>query len=215
LTFDLTDQQRLLVLARQCLVARVRRDRAPAPDVTAPLDLACGAFVSIHHGRALRGCLGRVTCDWAVGRVVAHLAEAVADSDPRFAPVTVAELDELHIEVSVLTPEREADAADIEVGRHGLIVERGRSRGLLLPQVAVEHGWDAVTFLRYTCMKAGLPPDAWQGDARLFVFEAQVFGERTASTHETRSAGTPVERSSGSAGTPLRPSSSMRAGGRG
>jgi AmmeMemoRadiSam system protein A len=184
LTFDQPDQQRLLVLARRSLAARVRRDRAPAPDVAAPLDLACGAFVSIHRGRALRGCLGRVTCDWAVGRVVAHLAEAVADSDPRFAPVTPAELDELQIEVSVLTPEREATPGEIEVGRHGLIVERGRTRGLLLPQVAVEHGWDAVTFLRYTCVKAGLPPDAWTGDARLFVFEAQVFGEPAASTRE-------------------------------
>jgi AmmeMemoRadiSam system protein A len=185
LTFDLSDQRRLLVLARRSLVARVRRDRAPAADVTAPLDVTRGAFVSIHRGATLRGCLGRITCDWAVGRVVAHLAEAVADSDPRFEPVTSAELDELHIEVSVLTPEREATPEEIDVGRHGLIVERGRDRGLLLPQVAVEHDWDAITFLRHTCLKAGLPPDAWQADARLFVFEAQVFGELGARRRET------------------------------
>ena len=184
MTFDLQDQSRLLVLARRCLEARVRRGPTPAPDVGVPLDIECGAFVSIHRDRTLRGCLGRVTADRAVGRVVAHLAEAVADSDPRFSPVTVPELDSVHIEISVLSRERAATLADIDVGRHGLIVESGRHRGLLLPQVAVEHGWDSVSFLRYTCVKAGLPPDAWKGDIRLFVFEAQVFGERAAVTSE-------------------------------
>jgi AmmeMemoRadiSam system protein A len=171
------DQARLLTIARRSLDARVRRLPAPALDVRAPLDERRGAFVSIHRGSDLRGCLGRITPDWPVGRVVAHLAEAVADSDPRFGPVAVGELDSLLIEVSVLTPERPASADEIEVGRHGLIVEGGGRRGLLLPQVAVEHKWDARTFLEHTCMKAGLPPDAWQRDARLSVFEAQVFGE--------------------------------------
>jgi AmmeMemoRadiSam system protein A len=171
------DQLRLLRLARQSLEARVRRTHAPAPDVNAPLDARRGAFVTIHRGSQLRGCLGRVTTDWAVGRVVAHLAEAVSDSDPRFDPVAVHELSELHIEISVLTPERPASAAEVEVGRHGVIIERGGRRGLLLPQVAVEHRWDAPTFLHYACLKAGVPPDAWKDDARLFVFEAQVFGE--------------------------------------
>jgi AmmeMemoRadiSam system protein A len=175
--FALDDQARLLTLARRSLEARVRRTPAPAPDVRAPLDQRLGAFVSIHHGSTLRGCLGRITPDWAVGRVVAHLAEALADSDPRFEPVSTAELDALLIEVSVLTPERLASPDEIQVGRHGLIVEDGGRRGLLLPQVAVEHEWDVRTFLQHTCAKAGLAPDAWQRDARLFVFEAEVFGE--------------------------------------
>jgi len=165
------------MLARRSLEARVRRIATATPDVGAPLHLPRGAFVSIHRGAALRGCLGRVTGDWPVGRVVAHLAGAVADSDPRFAPVAIHELDELLIEISVLTPEREATASDVEVGRHGLIIEALGRRGLLLPQVAAEHRWDRTTFLRQTCMKAGLPPDAWRADARLYVFEAQVFGE--------------------------------------
>lgn len=156
------------------------RSGTPAPDVATPLHMPRGAFVSIHRGEALRGCLGRVTGDWAVGRVVAHLAEAVADSDPRFAPVAVHELHELLIEISVLTPERAASAAEVEVGRHGLIVEAAGRRGLLLPQVATGQGWDRTTFLRHTCVKAGLPPDAWKGDARLYVFEAQVFAESSA-----------------------------------
>jgi AmmeMemoRadiSam system protein A len=175
--FGPDDQQRLLGLARRSLAARVHRQRAPQADMDPPLDRPRGAFVSIHRGAALRGCLGRLTTDWSVGRVVAHLAEAVADSDHRFSPVAPGELHELLIEISVLTPERAATPEEIDVGRHGLIVEAGRQRGLLLPQVAVEHGWNATTFLRHTCVKAGLPPDAWQADARLFVFEAQVFGE--------------------------------------
>ena len=176
--FDPEHQQRLLAVARHSLEARVRRSGACEPDTRAPLDVPRGAFVSIHRGGDLRGCLGRITPDWAIGRVVAHLAEAVSHADPRFPPVAADELDHLHIEISVLTPERATSGADeIEVGRHGLIVEGGGRRGLLLPQVALQHGWDAVTFLDHTCLKAGLPPGAWQRDARVYLFEAQIFGE--------------------------------------
>ncbi len=175
----------MLVLARESLEARVRRLASPPPDLDPPLDLPCGAFISLHRGRELRGCLGRITGDLALGRVVADLAQAVADSDPRFPPVAASELAALSIEISVLTPEREVQAAGIEVGRHGLIVERGRRRGLLLPQVAAERGWNATMFLEHTCLKAGLPPDAWrEPDTRLSVFEAQVFGEHAAAAPE-------------------------------
>jgi AmmeMemoRadiSam system protein A len=110
--------------------------------------------------------------------VVVHLAAAVADSDPRFAPLDVIELSALDIEISVLTTARDiVSIAEIEVGRHGLIVERGYRRGLLLPQVATEHGWDAEQFVEHTCVKAGLARDAWRHGARISVFEAQVFGE--------------------------------------
>lgn len=179
--FVAADRQRMLALARRSLEARVRRHTPPAPDLDPPLDVPCGAFVTIHCGPALRGCLGRITGDLPLGRVVAHLAQAVADSDPRFAPVTLADLDGVSIEISVLTPERAATAADIEVGRHGLIVERGDRRGLLLPQVAALHRWDVISFLQHACLKAGLPPEAWtHRDTRLYVFEAEVFGESAA-----------------------------------
>src|SRR5687767_12463818 len=119
------DQQRLLTLARRSLEARVRRTPAFPPDTRAPLDVQRGAFVSIHAGPHLRGCLGRITRDWAIGRVVAHLAEAVSQSDPRFDPVRVDELSRLHIEISVLAPEVVMTRTEaIEVGRHGLMVER-------------------------------------------------------------------------------------------
>jgi AmmeMemoRadiSam system protein A len=109
---------------------------------------------------------------------VAHLARAVADSDPRFHPVTIDELSSISLEISVLTPWREiSDVAEIKVGRHGLILEHGYRRGLLLPQVATEHGWDRETFLDHTCIKAGLAPGAWRCGARVLAFEAVVFGE--------------------------------------
>ncbi|MBI4887003.1 MAG: AmmeMemoRadiSam system protein A [Acidobacteria bacterium] len=173
-----TDQQRLLVLARRALEARVRREAPPPAPSGESFDRPCGAFVTIHCHGELRGCLGRVEPSEPLGAIVVHLAGSVADSDPRFEPVSALELDEVDIEISVLTPEREIASIDeIEIGRHGLIVEQGYRHGLLLPQVAVEQQWDREAFAAHTCRKAALPPDAWRSGARLFVFEAQVFGD--------------------------------------
>ncbi len=137
-----------------------------------------GAFVSIHCNGELRGCLGRLETDRPIVENVAHLAAVVSDSDPRFTPIRASELPAVDLEISALTPEEEiTDINRIEVGRHGLIVEQGHRRGLLLPQVATEYGWDRETFLDHTCIKAGLPAQAWRTGARIFIFEAQVFGE--------------------------------------
>lgn len=173
------DQQFLLLsLARQALEARVAGFGAPEVQCVGPLALRCGAFVSIHRGDDLRGCLGRLTSDWPLGRTIVHLGGAVADRDPRFSPVMPSELLLLQIEISLLTPERPvASIEDIEVGRHGLVVEHGYARGLLLPQVATGHGWNRETFLEHTCIKAGIPRDAWKNGARIRVFEAHVFAE--------------------------------------
>ncbi len=177
------DQQRLLRLARRALEARVRGEPAPPRANGGALDAPLGAFVSIHNGEELRGCLGRLEVAAPLADTVADLAGVVSDSDPRFQPVSAAELPELDLEISVLTPEREIATIDeIEVGRHGLIVERGYRRGLLLPQVATERGWDVETFLAHTCQKAGLPEDAWRHGTRILVFEAQVFSERSATS---------------------------------
>jgi AmmeMemoRadiSam system protein A len=171
------ERKRLLALARQALVARVNRQPLPQPPHGGSFDLVRGAFVSIHRHGALRGCLGRLEPQ-RLSETVVHLAAVVADSDPRFEPVGPAELDEIDVEISVLTPELEIASVDeIDVGRHGLIVEQGYRRGLLLPQVPLEHEWDRITFLEHTCLKAGLPRDAWQHGARLLVFEAEVFGD--------------------------------------
>jgi AmmeMemoRadiSam system protein A len=173
------EQQRLLRFARRCLDAHVRREPLPPAEHGGMLDLRTGAFVSLHERGDLRGCLGHIEPDRPLGEIVGHLAAVVSDSDPRFQPVTVDELDDVDVEISVLTLEREiVDVNEIEVGRHGLIIEMGSRRGLLLPQVATEFGWNRETFLEYTCLKAGLPRDTWRHGARILIFEAQVFGER-------------------------------------
>jgi AmmeMemoRadiSam system protein A len=181
------DQIRLLSLARRALEARVRRGDPPRNDE--PFEIASGAFVTILHAGELRGCLGRLNVNLPLSQLVVELAQSVADSDPRFDPVRPDELQDITFEISVLTPEREVESADaIEVGRHGLIVEQGRNRGLLLPQVATEHGWDRDTFLDHTCLKAGLRPGAWRRGARVYVFEAEVFGERAPAAHRAPGA---------------------------
>jgi AmmeMemoRadiSam system protein A len=168
-----------------CSGSRGRRSKRGWAGVRLPwsigggaLDWPRGVFGTIHCQGDLRGCLGRLEVDVPLGETVAHLAAIVSDSDPRVAPVASRELGDIVVEISVLTPEREIRSAEeIEVGCHGLIIEDGERRGLLLPQVATEHGWDRDALLTHTCLKASLPADAWRRGARIFIFEAQVFGE--------------------------------------
>ena len=132
------------------------------------------------HGE-LRGCLGTLQCTGGLADDVARCAADAASADPRFAPVSPAELEGLSIDISVLGPLEPIDPRtpdSIVIGRHGLVVEQGRRRGLLLPQVAPEWGWTTDQFLAQTCLKAGLSRDAWQRGASVFRFEADVFGER-------------------------------------
>lgn len=180
---DAADRAALLALAREAISRRVspgRREvaRDPAADATFAQRTNAAAFVTLHRGGELRGCIGHLGTDQPLAQVIPRCAVAAATEDPRFAPVTGEELDRLDLEISVLTPlEPIRGPGDIEVGRHGLVVEQGWNRGLLLPQVATEWHWDAETFLAHTCRKAGLPMDAWKHGARLFRFEAEVFGE--------------------------------------
>jgi len=177
MTLD-TDRRLLLDLARRTIVARATGAPAPGPARDGIFARRGGAFVTVHVDGALRGCIGHVEMTDPLGEVVAHCAVAASSEDPRFPPIAKAELDRMAIEISLLTPfEPIAGPDDIEVGRHGLIVERGWHRGLLLPQVATEWKWDKETFLEQTCVKAGLPRDAWK-TAQLWRFEAEVFGER-------------------------------------
>jgi AmmeMemoRadiSam system protein A len=175
---DTAERQRLLRLARDAIVAHLSGLPAPAPAPSPIMDRRAGVFVSLHQGEALRGCIGHIEPDQPLSRGVPNSAIAAASTDPRFAPVTNDEMPELRIELSILGPlERIAGVHEIEIGCHGLIVERGWNRGLLLPQVAVEWGWDAEVFLSQTCHKAGLPLDAWKSAASIWRFEAEVFSE--------------------------------------
>jgi AmmeMemoRadiSam system protein A len=173
------DRARLLQLARLALEARVQRRPLPDHRTVALEEVdASGVFVTVRCVGELRGCLGRLPVNGSLAQAVVDLAASVADSDPRFSPLLTHELSEAELEISVLGRERPlAAAADIEIGRHGLIVEQGIRRGLLLPQVATEHGWDSATFLAHACRKAALPPDAWCRGADVFLFEADVFSE--------------------------------------
>ena len=143
-----------------------------------PADLKAGAFVTLRMKGRLRGCIGYPDAALPLIEVIQRCAVSAAMSDPRFPPLSPDEWSDLDLEVSVLGPiEPVGDIEDVVVGRHGLIVEFGGRRGLLLPQVATEWNWNAEEFACQTCTKAGLPGDAWQKGAKLFKFEAEVFGE--------------------------------------
>ena len=134
--------------------------------------------MTIQLGGRLRGCIGTIENDEPLAEVVARCAADAATRDPRFSPLSLAELSDVRLEISVLTPFRRVDdPAETEVGRHGVMIEQGPNRALLLPQVAGEWGWDRETFLSQTCVKAGLPADAWRTHAAVYTFEAQIFGE--------------------------------------
>ena len=173
------DRELLLGLARGALVARVTGTAPPPPGPAEILSRARGAFVTLNHRGELRGCIGHVEADEPLGRVIPRCAVAAGSTDPRFTAVTFEELAEIDVEISILGPlELIASADEIEIGRHGLVIEQGRHRGLLLPQVAVEWNWDREAFVAATCRKAGLAPDAWQKGASVWRFEAEVFGEK-------------------------------------
>jgi hypothetical protein len=169
----------LLGVARAAL--RHHLGLGPAPEIPTggELGTARGAFVTLRRDGELRGCIGRFEADGTLARTVARMAVAAAAEDPRFPPVRAGEVDGLSIHVSALGPRRPlADPSQLQVGRHGIVVQRGWQRGTLLPVVAVEQGWDAPTFLQRACLKAGLPPDAWKDPGTtLEVYEAEEFGE--------------------------------------
>ena len=172
------DRRLLLSLAREAIAAHVSGNHMSEPPLAGVLQRIGGAFVTIHNRGDLRGCIGHVEADEPLGRLIPRMAVAACSSDPRFPAVTERELPRLDLEISLLGPlEPAASAEDIEIGRHGLVVELGWHRGLLLPQVATEWKWDRETFLAHTCHKAGLPRDAWRNGATIFRFEAEVFGE--------------------------------------
>jgi AmmeMemoRadiSam system protein A len=135
-----------------------------------------GAFVTINKKGQLRGCIGYVQAYKPLYQTVEEMAAQAAFSDPRFDPVTEKELPDVEIEISVLTPLRRIKRVEeIEVGKHGILIEKGFYSGLLLPQVATEYGWDRKTFLEHTCLKAGLPADAWKDkDVVISIFSADI-----------------------------------------
>jgi uncharacterized protein len=176
----LSDQQRqtLIELARTSIVGVLS---GCSVEEAAPDDWpdASGVFVTLKRRGALRGCLGTLQNRYGLAVEVIRCAIDSATGDPRFPPVSPEELPELTVEISVLGPLEAIDPRpdSFVIGTHGLVVEKGARRGLLLPQVATEWGWTPEQFLSQTCVKAGLPQDAWQRGARVYRFPAEVFGD--------------------------------------
>ncbi len=172
------EQRLLLEYARQALeesVCRHRRIEVKEPE--GALRENGGAFVTLRKAGRLRGCIGYVEPLKPLYQTVHECAVAAAVRDPRFPPVSPEELPNLRVEISVLSPLMDVSVDQIEIGQHGLYISRGAHRGVLLPQVAVEWKWDRKRFLEETCLKAGLPADAWQRDAKVQAFTAQIISE--------------------------------------
>lgn len=178
---SLGDRQKtfLLHIARRAMLAAVQRE---SPTEVLPEDGELrrpgGAFVTLHRGSHLRGCIGQLPGEQALIDVVAHCAGMAALEDPRFRPVTPEELGTIRIEISVLSVPEDIALQEIVAGTHGLLVSCGGQRGVLLPQVASRFGWSALRFLEETCVKAGLEPHAWkEPNTRVQAFTAEIFSE--------------------------------------
>jgi hypothetical protein len=183
--FSLTSHEKdtLMKIARLSVDAAVReRKMYLVGDTGLPrLEEDRGAFVTLKEHGELRGCIGYITPMKPLAETVRDVAAYAAIEDPRFSQVTTAELPLLQYEISVMSPIRRVlDVKEIKVGKHGLIIKKGSIEGILLPQVPVEEHWDRETFIEQTCVKAGLPRQAWKDeDTDIFMFTALVFGEQT------------------------------------
>jgi uncharacterized protein len=175
--YDFEERKLLLEIAHQSILSflegREISLHTPSPHLSEPR----GVFTTLYSEHRLRGCVGYPAAVLPLCRAVIETARAAASDDPRFLPVSLDEARGLKISLSVLSSLEPVAADAVEVGRHGLVVSYQGQRGLLLPQVPVEHGWDRITFIEQTCLKAGLPPEAWRQGAYLEAFTAEVFGD--------------------------------------
>ncbi len=174
------EKELLLARARHAIEARLGGRPAVPDDKELPeaLKEECGAFVTLHKGAELRGCIGTFSDDTPLYDVVTEMAVSAAFKDPRFAPLKAEELAGIWIEISALSPLTTiTDINEIVIGCHGICIAKRGCRGVLLPQVATEHALDRERFLDLTCVKAGLDEDEWRDGAHIMIFEAEVFGE--------------------------------------
>jgi uncharacterized protein len=178
-TLSIEERKLLLQRAREAIETAVRTGKAPGGQVSeGQLDEPQGCFVTIKRNGALRGCIGNFKSDKPLYRLVQEMAVSAATRDPRFYPMKEEDLKGYELEISVLSPLSKIESPEqVEVGRHGLYLEKNFSRGVLLPQVAVEQGWNRETFLNQTALKAGLKREDWKEGADIYVFTAEVFGE--------------------------------------
>lgn len=176
--FSREEREFLLHLAHEAILSAVEQREIRLPDLPRRLaELRRAVFTTLYSNGQLRGCVGHVVAFLSLDQAIVQTARSSAFDDSRFPPVTLDEALQLEVSLSVLSPRARISAENIVIGHHGLLVTQHGRRGLLLPQVPVEHAWDRVTFLEQTCKKAFLPPDAWKHGATLEAFTAEVFGD--------------------------------------
>lgn len=180
--FSDEDKKIMLSSAREVLSACAKGEEVKMPESISKLDSKpLGVFVTLRTIKGeLRGCIGYLKGVKPLPESIVEMTKAAATEDPRFSPVKEAELNDIILEISLLSPLEKIDSPDvIEIGRHGIVIEDGSNKGLLLPQVATENNWDRIRFLEHTCEKARLPRDAWKSEnTDIFIFSAEVFEEK-------------------------------------
>jgi len=173
------ERRAIVGLAREAVLEAVCHNRAfePVPQVGV-FERRCGVFVTLHVSGKLHGCIGMIEPRASLGEAIIKCAISAALEDPRFSPMRPEEAQQAEIEVSLLSPVERIRVEQIEIGKQGLLLENGLKRGLLLPQVAVEHRLDREAFLRETCYKAGLAGDAWKDpETKIYGFTCEVIRE--------------------------------------
>jgi AmmeMemoRadiSam system protein A len=175
--FSREERSLLLKLAREAIASALENREISLTPPSSHLAEPRGAFTTLYDRGNLRGCVGYVLPTASLYRTIADTARSAAFEDTRFWPVAAEELPDLEISLSILSLPQPIQPEQIEIGRHGLLISQGGHRGLLLPQVPGDHGWDRLAFLQQTCKKAGLPPDAWEHEAKIEAFTAEVFGD--------------------------------------
>ncbi|MDE3056911.1 MAG: AmmeMemoRadiSam system protein A [Bacteroidota bacterium] len=184
--FTPEERKELIRVAREAVKARTHgkpeeaiEEITAAGSATPRLLQHGGAFVTLYKSGELRGCLGYIESSHSLKKTVAETAWKVAADDFRFYPVAEDELADIRVEISALSPlQKISDVEEIQIGKHGLLIEAGTYRGLLLPQVAEKYHWDRIQFLEETCVKAGVPRDTWKKPAaHVFIFSAEIIEE--------------------------------------
>jgi len=180
--FIITDEEKKILLesARETITAQLAGKKPVYGSTTKTLETKCGAFVTLHRDGQLRGCIGNLIGVKPLYITIREMAIASAFEDPRFMPLSKKELEEIDIEISVLSPLKKIKSIDdIKIGEHGILIKSGFRSGTFLPQVAVEQKWNVNELIENVCIKAGMDTNNWQApDTELFVYTAIVFGEK-------------------------------------
>ncbi len=177
---DKDERRQLLEIARNAIDSCLSTREPAAEKIDRPgLKQSAGCFVTIKTEGKLRGCIGNFVSEQPLYLEVAQMAVAAATGDPRFYAMNHEDIEHYQLEISIISPPKKIDdMTEIEVGTHGIYLEKDYCRGVLLPQVATEHGWDRQTFLEQTCVKAGLPTDGWDlPQTDIHIFTAQIISE--------------------------------------